>query len=144
LITIVATFVLRLFLPIVVFLFGLWFLLRLKFCILPTFSLDGDLSVDLEAELNVKLSAEVDLSLELQGRIDAALDLNLSAPVAAGLKADLDPRARGQLVLDLATDFRQSAPDNVQIPGAPPAVRPASLPGDEERLESYCDEATTE
>ena len=143
LITIVATFVLRLFLPIVVFLFGLWFLLRLKFCILPTFSIDGDLSVDLEAELNVELSLEVDLSVQLQGRIDLALDSNLSAPVANGLKADLDPRARGQMVLDLATDFRQSAPEDIQFPGAAPAARPAALPSEEERLPSYCDEEAT-
>src|SRR5262249_2404532 len=43
LITIVAFFVLKLFLPIVVFLFGLFFLLQLKFCILPSASVSAGL-----------------------------------------------------------------------------------------------------
>jgi len=49
LITIIALFVLHLFLPIVVFLFGLFFLLMLKFCIPPSFSLDAGLSAELDA-----------------------------------------------------------------------------------------------
>ena len=48
LITIVAMFVLKLFLPIVVFLFGLFFLLRLKFCIPP--------SLDLQAGVFAKMA----------------------------------------------------------------------------------------
>lgn len=41
LITIIASFVLNLFLPIVVLLFNLWFLLALRFCIPPSFSIAG-------------------------------------------------------------------------------------------------------
>ncbi|MBB5019141.1 hypothetical protein HNQ59_002439 [Chitinivorax tropicus] len=49
LITLVALFVLNLFLPIVVFIFNLWFLLALKFCILPSFKLDPILQAELAA-----------------------------------------------------------------------------------------------
>jgi hypothetical protein len=49
LITIVAFFVLQIFLPIVVLIFSLWFLLVLKFCIPPSLSIDGDLHAELTA-----------------------------------------------------------------------------------------------
>jgi hypothetical protein len=73
LITIVATFVFRLFLPIVTLAFGLWFLLRLKFCILPTVSLDAGVAADLDLAL---------------GRIDAGIDINVA--VVGELKINFD------------------------------------------------------
>ena len=60
LITIVAFFVLRLFLPIVVFVFQLWFLLLLKFCIPPDFELSAELSAALDA---LPPSLEIDASI---------------------------------------------------------------------------------
>ncbi len=131
LITIVATFLLRLVLPIVVFMFQLWFLLKLRFCILPTFSIDADLALQLQTELDVEVSAEADLSADLQADISGAVDAMFSGQpeTAKGIK-DLDPRAQGQLLLDLSTDFSQDAPpsfvDNLQ---APPPTQPAILPG---------------
>jgi hypothetical protein len=50
LITIVATFVLKIFLPIVVFLFGLWVLLALKICIPPSLTASLGLKAALDAE----------------------------------------------------------------------------------------------
>lgn len=50
LITIVATFVLKLFLPIVTFLFGLWILLSFRLCIPPSIELDATAKVDLDAQ----------------------------------------------------------------------------------------------
>ncbi len=64
LITIIAFFVLNLFLPIVVFLFGLWFLLALKLCILPSFQFDGGLQAELALippKLNVDAGFAVDV-----------------------------------------------------------------------------------
>ena len=64
LITIIAMFVLSLFLPIVVFIFNLWFLLVFRFCIPPQIKvaagLDAALAVtppkiDLDAEFSVKI-----------------------------------------------------------------------------------------
>ena len=64
LITIVAMFVLSLFLPIVVFVFNLWFLLVFRFCIPPSIKLAAGLdaalavtppSIDLEADFTVKV-----------------------------------------------------------------------------------------
>ncbi len=65
LITIVALFVLRLFLPIVVLIFQLWFLLSLRFCLPPEGTLDPDLAADLDAlgDPDVDLDAAVNLMI---------------------------------------------------------------------------------
>ena len=79
LITIVAYFVLRLFLPIVVLVFGLWFLLKLKFCILPSIKLDLAVTAQLEATApGVKVKAGVDVDVVMK-------------PVEAGLKSTENP-----------------------------------------------------
>jgi hypothetical protein len=82
LITIVAFFVLNLFLPIVIFLFGLFFLLRLKFCIPPSIEIDAALKLELEAlPPGIDVDAEFDLSLEL-GFTVSELHADLKAGIA--------------------------------------------------------------
>ncbi|WP_224360831.1 hypothetical protein [Hyalangium versicolor] len=96
LITIVALFVLNLFLPIIVFLFGLWFLLVLKFCIPPSFQIDAALdaqltaippSVDLDVDLSVSVTSQIneDLRIELSDGISDSVGLE-----AGKVKDDLD------------------------------------------------------
>jgi hypothetical protein len=75
LITIIAMFLLQLFLPIVVFLFGLFFLLALKFCIPPSLSVAGGLSAKLDV-LMPKL--ELDASIDVDVEFDAALGLGFT------------------------------------------------------------------
>ena len=75
LITIVAKFLLELVLPIVVFLFQLWFLLLLKFCIPPKLTIDGDLSAALEAvPPSIELSASVEARFAVGGDLRAGLE----------------------------------------------------------------------
>ena len=95
LITIVALFVLRLFLPIVVFLFGLWFLLSLKLCILP--SLSVDLSAELDAGLEGDLAAKVNLDASLKVKLDSVLPT-----LTEGLRAEL----QAQIALGGAAEER--------------------------------------
>jgi hypothetical protein len=95
LITIIATFVLNLFLPIVVLLFGLWFLLGLKFCIPPSLSyasLHADLSLKIEAALSVAVDIELDAALT--GNLGADMNLamlgkDFSSDVGSGNRAPL-------------------------------------------------------
>ncbi len=95
LITIVATFVLNLFLPIVVLLFNLWFLLGLKFCIPPSISFSGGASADLDLKLNVALQAELQAAVSVGVDADAALtvplgvSLNLALTGSAGASGGL-------------------------------------------------------
>ncbi len=89
LITIVATFVLRLFLPVVVLMFGLWALLRLKFCILPSLSVDAALSADLAAGASIDVGVDVALDARLEADLVASLG---STKAAAKMMATL-PRS---------------------------------------------------
>jgi hypothetical protein len=89
LITIVATFVFKLFLPIVTLLFGLFFLLKLKFCIPPSVSLSADVAVKLDAALKVGFDASLEAKLnapDIGPEVDLKLKTGLGAPIADGLK----------------------------------------------------------
>lgn len=86
LITIIALFVLNLFLPIVVFIFQLWFLLVLRFCIPPSIKLGAGIDaalaasppgIDFDADFAVSVDGTallaVDLKTALEGSIKKAI-----------------------------------------------------------------------
>jgi hypothetical protein len=64
-----------------VFLFGLWFLLGLKFCIPPSLSLSAGAAahVDLEGKIGASLSAGLEVELEAEINADVLLTGNLAA-----------------------------------------------------------------
>jgi hypothetical protein len=65
LITVVAMFVLELFLPIVVFVFGLFWMLLLKFCIPPEINIGGGLTVELRGQSGIELDASGKIDVNL-------------------------------------------------------------------------------
>ena len=81
LITIVATFVFKLFLPILVVLFNLWFLLKLRFCIPPSVELGGD----------------VDAALDVSGIVSFNIDQMECRDVAMILDQSFDIQCRAGL-----------------------------------------------
>jgi len=95
LITIVATFVFKLFLPVVTLLFGLFFMLKLKFCIPPSISLSAGLAADLNAALNVGLDVSVDASVNigtpLGDDLDAQLRIDLGDEMVDGMRNGVVP-----------------------------------------------------
>lgn len=99
LITIVATFVFKLFLPVVTLLFGLFFLLKLKFCIPPSIKLEADIAAELNAELkfglDVSVDAKVEIGTDLGNAIDAKLTAGFGSKMAAGLKNGVPDRPGG-------------------------------------------------
>jgi hypothetical protein len=95
LITIVATFVFKLFLPILVLLFQLWFLLKLRFCILPSVQLDADVDAALAISGNVEL--DVDLQADLKVEFDAI--------VGKGAGPTLTSTYSNQVLVDLRADL---------------------------------------
>jgi hypothetical protein len=140
LITIVATFLLQLFLPIVVFLFGLWFMLRLKLCIPPSFSFDAQLAADLkaygpsfEAEINAEIN--INFSVTIGGTVYTdiadlkdAIKTNLAVdPMIPGfMKADFKSQVDTNfdetvgLIVDMSTDF-SNEPDPPELAGEIPS-----------------------
>jgi hypothetical protein len=109
LITIVATFVFRLFLPVVTFVLGLFFLLKLKFCIPPT----------------VNLSAGV----------EAGLILAFGADIEGGLKAKYTTGVAAEIANGLAADFSAAAPAGMEVSAAPAGAVKADLPSITENLD---------
>jgi len=97
LITIVATFVLELFLPVVILMFGLWFMLKLKFCIPPSVELAA--GVTAEIDLDVSLSVEASLSAQVATSLNARFGDMPDAVTA--LKNDYSPVAGQNLVASL-------------------------------------------
>lgn len=83
LITIIAMFVLNLFLPIVMFTFQLWWMLKLKFCIPPSI----DFELELAAELNVE---PPQLEVAAQFDIDVAFGVD-QAELRNALKGVFHP-----------------------------------------------------
>jgi|RhiMetdeSRZDD1v2_1073273.scaffolds.fasta_scaffold63859_3 hypothetical protein len=97
LITIVAFFVLKLFLPILVFLFSLFFLLQLKLCILPSVAIDVKLEAELEAlpprfEVDGRFSLDIIVDGEETTFNARALNNDLQNGIAAeaGITGDVD------------------------------------------------------
>ncbi len=103
LITIVATFVLELFLPIVMFLFQLWWMLALRFCIPPQISVSAGIKAELGAagSFGVNASGTISADVSVEGALEGALNADLNsaygAKVAANLNADYAPVALANL-----------------------------------------------
>jgi hypothetical protein len=93
LITIVAMFVFELFLPVVMLIFQLWWMLALKFCILPELSLAGGVTAELA------IDASVDIGV--QANVDAALIGAFGADVANSLTSQYSPPALVNLDFDV-------------------------------------------
>lgn len=109
LITIVAMFVLKLFLPIVVLVFGLFFLLKLKFCIPPSLSIDAKVQAALDVDLP---SIDIDAGLSVQLGGQALLDLKASLGLpAAATDAQVTSAIHGAVKADLTANFGPEAAD---------------------------------
>jgi hypothetical protein len=131
LITIVATFVFSLFLPIVTLVFQLWWMLALKFCIPPSFSLTANvaagLSANVDANVNASFAADVQADLALAGNL--ASDAATAAAAAAALDAQYSPGVQAAFAANLSTDFSSSLPPDVPVDPVPPHnVVAAQLP----------------
>lgn len=83
--TIVAMFVFKLFLPIVTFVFGLFWMLKLKFCIPPSIALEVELKAELDVVpggIEASLSVDIDVLPGVdRDAIETALRTGLNPPV---------------------------------------------------------------
>ena len=141
LITIVATFLLRLFLPIVVLIFQLWFLLSLKFCIPPMLSLGAGLSGQLSLALG-ELDAGVDVDVAIDATLLASLqgltDPTTGKPLSSFVDSSGQPYGKEDLarfVASQSTDFSSTVPPGTTVDPSPAGVlqptTPNVVPGSE-------------
>ena len=94
LITIVAQFVFSIFLPIVVLLFQLWALLRLKFCIPPSLSLD----VSAMAALELPTADQIDASVTAEAAVKTGLEASYGPDAATAALKEHTPSALAETV----------------------------------------------
>ena len=77
-------FVFKIFLPILTFVFGLFWMLKLKFCIPPSVELEADLQFELEVVpggIEASLSIDIDVLPDLDhGTIETTLRTGLNPP----------------------------------------------------------------
>jgi hypothetical protein len=116
LITIVASFVFKLFLPIVMFVFQLWWMLALKFCIPPSFSLSAGVAASLAAGF------DVDLDVGFAADVKADFSANLGADAAASLDTNFSAGAQLNLEVAAAVDLSADLPPDVTVD--PPPITP--------------------
>ena len=91
LITIIAFFVLNIFLPVVMFVFQLWWMLKLKFCIPPSIEVEGEIAASLDVQppaLQALAGVDVDIR---PGTDPAALVDALKGAFDAPADPQLDP-----------------------------------------------------
>jgi hypothetical protein len=123
LIAIVASFVFKLFLPIVVLAFQQWWMLALKFCIPPSFSLSAGVAAKLSANAN----ADVDASFA--AGVKADIGVNLGASAASGIDSQFSAGTQAAFAANLSTDFSADLPPDVPVDPPPPnSVVTANLP----------------
>ncbi len=90
LITIVAMFVFELFLPVVMFLFQLWWMLALKFCIPPEISVSAGISAEIGLGGSIGISADAS--------VNATVEASIAADVTASIQAEFDPDTANALL----------------------------------------------
>lgn len=129
LITIIALFVLNLFLPVVVFIFQLWFLLVLRFCIPPSIKFGAALDAELAAK-PPGVDFDADFAVSVGGTALAAVELNaqLGANIRARIGEDTGMDS-GDIALDNFSNnalapLDQSLIDNRNLPQDPAAPLP--------------------
>lgn len=119
LITIIALFVLNLFLPIVVFIFQLWFLLVFRFCIPPQIQFTADVDAAL-AITPPKVDLDVDLAVEVRGvdklasELSTLLNGSMKTRIRQDTKYDEDP-ALGSLSNNALGPLDQSLEDAASL-----------------------------
>jgi hypothetical protein len=124
LITIVASFVFKLFLPIVVFVFQLWWMLALKFCIPPSFSLSAGVAAKLAA------GANADLDASFAAAVNADFSANLGATAAGQIDAQFSAGVQASFETAVAADLSADVPPDVPVDPSPnyPGYPTAHLP----------------
>ena len=96
LITIVATFVFELFLPVIMFIFQLWWMLALKFCIPPEIDVAGGISAEIGLDGKIGISADLNIDASIEASIQGGVDLSINGPdIVGGVDVSIRPRLLG-------------------------------------------------
>jgi hypothetical protein len=108
----VATFVFQLFLPIIMLLFQLWWMLALKLCIPPEISIAGGITAEIgvSGKIGIDASLSVDATVEthIEGLVNTMLTKEIGAPGAGTLLAHYSPIAVANAEIEAASAAKVS------------------------------------
>jgi hypothetical protein len=138
LITIVASFVFRLFLPIVMFVFGLWFLLKLKFCIPPSISIDAGVTAELDVvmgQIELDINVDIEVSAGLLGTLNSAKLPGTEKTLGSLTNPSLTLNEKVAFAGNQSADFSASLPDHLEVDAPPAGAVQRSLPSATSGLE---------
>jgi len=136
LITIIALFVLNLFLPIVVLIFNLWFLLVFRFCIPPSIGISADVDaalaitppgIDLDADFAVSVGGSALSASDLNTSLNASVPPRIFEDTGRGITPDLGDfsnAALGPLDQSLSDNADLTADADGNLPPPPPVGSP--------------------
>jgi hypothetical protein len=126
LITIIATFVLELFLPIVMFLFQLWWMLALRFCIPPQFSIDAGIKAELgvSGSFGVDLSGKLSADVTLEGQLETAISGDMTKAYGANMAGKLGDSYAPVALANLDVGIHATSGE---MPGVQPPVLGANV-----------------
>lgn len=114
LLMIVATFLFELFLPVIMLLFQLWWMLALKLCIPPELDVAAGVSGEIAIDGNLGINASVEASIEVS--VDAKINAQFDAETANALITTYSPIALANL------EVQATAAADPRNPGAPSVV----------------------
>jgi hypothetical protein len=103
LITIVATFVFNIFLPVIMLIFQLWWMLALKLCIPPSLDVAAGINAEIGLDGKIGIDADVDFNATVEAKLQAGIDVTINGPdinaegVDVSLKATVGPAAAAAL-----------------------------------------------
>jgi hypothetical protein len=102
LITIVATFVFELFLPVVMIIFQLWWMLALKFCIPPEIDVAAGISGEIGLDGKIGINPDVNVDASIEAKIQGSVDLSITGPHMVG---GADVSVQGRYGADVSKGF---------------------------------------
>jgi hypothetical protein len=128
LITIVATFVFELFLPVIMFIFQLWWMLALKFCIPPEIDVAGGISAEIGLDGRIGISADLDVDASVEASIQGSVDLSINGPdIVGGVDVSIRGRYGNDLANGLTAAYSPIALANMEL-SVSDASKPATAP----------------
>ena len=128
LITIVATFVFELFLPVIMFIFQLWWMLALKFCIPPEIDVAGGISAEIGLDGKIGISADLNIDASIEASIQGGVDLSINGPdIVGGVDVSIRGRYGDDLANGLTAAYSPIALANMEL-SVSDASKPATAP----------------
>ena len=128
LITIVATFVFELFLPVIMFIFQLWWMLALKFCIPPEIDVAGGISGEIGLDGKIGINADLNVDASIEASIQGSVDLTINGPdLVGGTDVSIRGRYGDDVANALTATYSPIALANMEL-AVSDASKPATSP----------------